>query len=62
MTDIIYLSSSDGFTFSAAKAEPAGEVKGGVIILQEIFGLNTHICEVVEICSTRLAGYRTCLI
>jgi carboxymethylenebutenolidase len=48
MADIIYLSSSDGFTFSAAKAEPAGEVKGGVIILQEIFGLNTHICEVVD--------------
>ncbi len=48
MANIIYLPSSDGFTFSAAKAEPQGEVKGGIILLQEIFGLNTHICEVVD--------------
>jgi carboxymethylenebutenolidase len=33
----------DGFEFSAYHAAPTGARKGGVIVLQEIFGLDEHI-------------------
>jgi carboxymethylenebutenolidase len=33
----------DGFEFSAYHAAPRGERKGGVIVLQEIFGLDEHM-------------------
>jgi carboxymethylenebutenolidase len=33
----------DGFTFDAYHAAPAGERKGGVIVVQEIFGLDEHV-------------------
>ena len=33
----------DGFSFSAYHAAPKGERKGGVIVVQEIFGLDEHI-------------------
>jgi carboxymethylenebutenolidase len=33
----------DGFSFSAYHAAPTGEPKGGVIVVQEIFGLDEHI-------------------
>jgi carboxymethylenebutenolidase len=34
---------SDRFEFSAYHAQPTGERKGGVIVLQEIFGLDEHM-------------------
>jgi carboxymethylenebutenolidase len=34
---------ADGFAFAAYHAAPAGERKGGVIVVQEIFGLDEHI-------------------
>ena len=33
----------DGFVFTALHAEPVGERKGGVVILQEIFGLDRYV-------------------
>ena len=42
----ITLTSSDGHCFDVFEALPEGEAKGGIIILQEIFGVNQHIREV----------------
>jgi carboxymethylenebutenolidase len=33
----------DGFEFPAYHAAPAGERKGGVIVIQEIFGIDEHV-------------------
>jgi carboxymethylenebutenolidase len=33
----------DGFTFDAYHAAPTGERKGGVIVIQEIFGIDEHV-------------------
>lgn len=42
------LTSSDGFTFPAYVAEPIENPKGGLVLLQEIFGVNSHIREVAD--------------
>ncbi len=42
------LTSSDGFTLGAYEALPAGKPKAGVVVIQEIFGVNTHLREVVD--------------
>lgn len=38
----------DGFEFSAYVAAPTGTVRGGVVVVQEIFGVNGHIREVCD--------------
>ncbi len=38
----------DGFTFGAYEAMPAGEPKAGLVVIQEIFGVNNHIREVAD--------------
>lgn len=44
MTETIKLTSPiDGFAFSALHAEPKGPRKGGVIVIQEIFGLDQYV-------------------
>lgn len=45
MGDFIKIKSAaaDGFAFGAYHAEPTGDRKGGVIVLQEIFGLDEHV-------------------
>lgn len=46
MSDRITLPSKiDGYTLPALQAAPAGEPRGGVVVLQEIFGLTDHIAE-----------------
>ena len=42
------LTSSDGFTLGAYQAAPDGAAKGAVVVIQEIFGVNNHIREVVD--------------
>lgn len=42
------LTSADGFKLSAYEASPAGKPKGAVVVIQEIFGVNPHIREVVD--------------
>ncbi len=48
MGSIIKLTAEDGHQFNAWRAEPAGEPKGGVVVLQEVFGVNDHIREVTD--------------
>ena len=38
----------DGFTFGAYEAQPDGNPKGAVLVIQEIFGVNPHIREVCD--------------
>jgi carboxymethylenebutenolidase len=42
------LMARDGHEFSAYLAAPSGKARGAVVILQEIFGVNDHICKVVD--------------
>jgi carboxymethylenebutenolidase len=49
MGTTISLTSSDGFELSAYRAEPEGtRSRGGVVVVQEIFGVNSHIRSVVD--------------
>lgn len=48
----IELTASDGFTFAAYRADPSGTAKGGVVVVQEAFGVNAHIREMAD----RFAG------
>ncbi|MEY2444343.1 MAG: carboxymethylenebutenolidase [Ilumatobacteraceae bacterium] len=48
MGTTISLTSSDGFELSAYRAEPEGVAHGGVVVVQEIFGVNSHIRSVVD--------------
>lgn len=42
------LQSADGFELSAYRAEPAEEPLGGVVVIQEVFGVNDHIRRVTD--------------
>ncbi|MFT4190429.1 MAG: dienelactone hydrolase family protein, partial [Comamonas sp.] len=46
MAQFVQLTSPDGFTLPAYVAEPDGAPKGGVVVVQEIFGVNSHIRDV----------------
>lgn len=48
MGESIEITSSDGFTLGAYQASPDGAPKGAVVVIQEIFGVNPHIREVVD--------------
>ena len=46
MSDLIHLTAAhDGFTFSALHAPAQGRRRGGIIIIQEIFGLDRYVHE-----------------
>jgi carboxymethylenebutenolidase len=55
MGQFINLQAADGFQFSAYVAQPAGKPRGGVVMLQEIFGVNAHIRAVTD--GYAAAGY-----
>lgn len=42
------ITADDGFTFGTYQAQPDGPAKGAVVVIQEIFGVNSHIREVVD--------------
>jgi len=42
------LKSADGFTVSVYVAEPAGKPRGAIVVIQEIFGVNSHIRQVAD--------------
>ena len=44
----IELSAADDHKFSAYLAEPSGTPKGGLVVIQEIFGVNSHIRSVAD--------------
>jgi carboxymethylenebutenolidase len=45
---MITLTASDGFQLGAYEAMPEGTPRGGVVIVQEIFGVNAHIKRVSD--------------
>lgn len=48
MGQFIHLTAADGFVLSAYEARPTSKPKGAVVVLQEIFGVNSHIRAVVD--------------
>lgn len=42
------LAADDGFKLSAYRADPAGTPRGGLVVVQEIFGVNSHIRNVCD--------------
>ena len=48
MGEIMSLTALDGQQFSAYLAQPNGTPKGGVVVIQEIFGVNSHIRGVAD--------------
>jgi len=48
MGSMIDLKASDGHTLAAYVAEPAGAPRGAVVVIQEIFGVNSHIRGVTD--------------
>ncbi len=56
MGQMIELTAADGFRLAAYQADPVGTPRGGLVVVQEIFGVNSHIRSVCD----RLAadGYR----
>lgn len=53
MGETITLQANDGFELGAYRATPEGTVRGGIVLIQEIFGVNHHIRSVVD----RYAGF-----
>jgi carboxymethylenebutenolidase len=44
----VQLKSADGFMFPVYVAEPDGQPRGGVVVVPEIFGVNSHIRAVAD--------------
>ena len=44
----ITLTASDGHSFGAYRCEPDGNPLGGIVVVQEIFGVNKHIRDIAE--------------
>jgi carboxymethylenebutenolidase len=43
MGQTVEIEASDGHVVSAYRASPSGERRGGLVIIQEVFGVNSHI-------------------
>jgi carboxymethylenebutenolidase len=48
MGTTITLTAEDGHRFSAYRAAPSGRPSGGLVVIQEIFGVNAHIQRVAD--------------
>ena len=48
MGQFINLNAADGVTLPAYVAQPAGKPRGAVVVVQEIFGVNSHIRSVAD--------------
>lgn len=48
MSDWISLKADDGHDLAAYRAEPAAAPRGGLVVIQEIFGVNDHIRKVTD--------------
>ena len=48
MGEMIQLQAADGFDFTAYQARPASKEKAGLVVIQEVFGINQHIREVCD--------------
>lgn len=57
MGETISLTTSDGHALDAYKASPSGAVKGALVVVQEIFGINDQIRRTVDYFAEQ--GYET---
>jgi len=48
MGKMIELVASDGHKLAAYRAEPAGQPQGGIVVIQEIFGVNSHVRSIAD--------------
>lgn len=48
MGHFIHLKAADGFSVPAYLAQPAGKAKAAIVVIQEIFGVNSHIQAVTD--------------
>jgi carboxymethylenebutenolidase len=48
MGKMIELTAADGHKLAAYKAEPAGKPRGAIVVIQEVFGVNSHIKSVAD--------------
>ncbi|MGH8706030.1 MAG: dienelactone hydrolase family protein [Burkholderiales bacterium] len=48
MGKMIELTAADGHKLAAYRADPAGKPRGGLIVIMEIFGVNSHIRSVAD--------------
>ena len=55
MSSFVDLTAADGFVLPAYVAHPSGTPKGAVVVIQEIFGINSHIRSVAD--GYAAAGY-----
>jgi carboxymethylenebutenolidase len=55
MGKVLELRAADGHPFSAYLAEPASQPRGGIVVIQEIFGVTRHIRAVAD--QYAAAGY-----
>src|SRR5262249_6246540 len=45
---MIRLKASDGHELDGYLARPTGQIKGGVVVAQEMYGLNAYLCAVCD--------------
>ena len=55
MSELIEVTAKDNHQFSAYISQPFGKPKAGIVIIQEIFGVNKHIKEVTDLYASK--GY-----
>ncbi len=48
MSERVHLTANDGHEFEAYVAKPEGEPIAGLVVVQEIFGINPHIRSVAD--------------
>lgn len=48
MGQMLKLTAADGFTLGAYRADPTGTPKGAIVVVQEIFGVNSHVRNVTD--------------
>ena len=48
MGKMIELTASDGHKLAAYRADPAGKPRGAIVVIQEIFGVNSHVRSVAD--------------
>ena len=48
MGSLIELTAADGHKLAAYRADPAGKPRGAIVVIQEIFGVNSHVKSVAD--------------
>ena len=48
MGKMIELTAADGHKLAAYRADPSGKPSGGIVVIQEIFGVNSHVRSVAD--------------